>query len=46
MASKKASVLFKDTPEQHKKLQEIIQTHKDQPGALMPVLQQAQELYG
>ena len=46
MSSKKAGVLFKDTPEQQKKLTEIIESHKDQPGALMPVLQQAQELDG
>ena len=46
MSSKKAGVLFQDTPEQREKLMEIIASHKDQPGALMPVLQQAQEVYG
>lgn len=46
MSSKKAGVLFQDTPEQKKQLEEIIAAHKDQPGALMPVLQQAQEVYG
>ena len=46
MSNKKPGVLFKDTPEQKKKLEEIIEAHKDQPGALMPILQQAQELYG
>ena len=46
MSTKKAGVLFQDTPEQKKKLEEIIAAHKDQPGALMPVLQQAQEVYG
>lgn len=46
MSSKKAGVLFQDTPEQKQKLLEIIEAHKGQPGALMPVLQQAQEVYG
>ena len=46
MSTKKAGVLFQDTPEQKKKLEEIIAAHKDQAGALMPVLQQAQEVYG
>ena len=46
MSSKKAGVLFQDTPEQREKLMEIIASHKDQPGALMPVLQQAQDVYG
>ena len=46
MSNKKAGVLFKDTPEQKKKLEEVIAAHKDQPGALMPILQQAQDIYG
>ena len=46
MATTISSVPFKDTPEKSAKLQEIIDTHKDQPGALIPILQQAQEVYG
>ena len=46
MATKKAGILFKDTPEQSKRLQAVIAERKDQPGALMPILQQAQEIYG
>ena len=37
---------FKGTAEQEQKLREIISSHKDMQGALMPVLQQAQEVYG
>ncbi len=40
------SVPFKGTPEQEKQLQEIIAKYKDQKGALMSVLQQAQDVYG
>ena len=40
------TVEFKGTPEQEAKLKEIIEAHKDDPGAVMPVLQQAQEVYG
>ena len=46
MANKKAGILFKDTPEQSKRLQAVIAERKDQPGALMPILQQSQEIYG
>ena len=46
MAFKKSAVPFAGTPEQEKKLRKIIAEHKDDPGALMPILQQAQEIYG
>ena len=46
MAKRKTAVQFKGTAEQEKQLKEIIAAHKEQQGALMPVLQQAQELYG
>ncbi len=46
MANTISTVPFKETPEQAKQLQEIIAAHKDQPGALIPVLQQAQNVYG
>ena len=37
---------FRGTKEQEERLKAIIQTHKGQPGCLMPVLQQAQDVYG
>lgn len=46
MAKQKTVVPFHGTQEQEKQLYKIIADHKDVPGALMPVLQQAQELYG
>ena len=46
MAKQKTVVPFRGTQEQEKELIKIIENHKDVPGALMPVLQQAQELYG
>lgn len=38
--------LFDGTAEQMKELLSCIETHKDEPGALMPVLQGAQAIYG
>ena len=46
MANTKTIVPFKGTAEQEQKLHEVIKAHKGQKGALMPVLQQAQEIYG
>ena len=46
MSNKNAGVAFKGTPEQEKELKEVILKHKYQKGALMPVLQEAQEIYG
>ena len=46
MEKRKTSVAFKGTPEQEQKLRDMIATHKDQEGALIPVLQEAQEIYG
>ncbi len=40
------TVEFRGTPEQEAKLIEIIARYKDVQGALMPILQEAQELYG
>lgn len=37
---------FKGTPEQEAQLREFIAAHKHIPGALMPVLQEAQGIYG
>lgn len=46
MPNLKTKIPFKGTPEQEAKLREIIEKHKGQKGAAMPVLQEAQELYG
>ena len=46
MAKRKTAVPFQGTAEQEKKLREIIEKYKSVPGAVMPVLQQAQEVYG
>ncbi len=40
------SVKFKGTPEQLAALDAVIAANKDQKGALMPILQQAQDIYG
>jgi len=45
MAKKKTMVPFKGTPEQEKKLLEVIHSHQEA-GKLMPILQEAQEIYG
>lgn len=39
-------VAFTGTKEQEKELLEFIRDNKDTPGALMPILQKAQEIYG
>ena len=46
MAKQKTVVPFHGTQEQEKQLKKIIADLKGTPGALMPILQQAQELYG
>lgn len=46
MQKKISSIPFQGTPEQEAKLQEAIAAHRDDPGAVMPVLQEAQEIYG
>ncbi len=46
MGSKKSSIPFAGTPEQEKKLLEVIDQYKDTRGSLMPILQHAQEIYG
>lgn len=42
----KTQVPFSGTLAQELQLREVIAAHKEQPGCLMPVLQQAQEIYG
>lgn len=46
MAKSRTMVPFAGTSEQQARLREVIETHKDEKGALMPVLQQAQHIYG
>ncbi len=40
------TVPFRGTPEQEQKLLAVIDAHKDQDGAVIPVLHEAQEIYG
>ena len=46
MALKKCIVAFSGTEEQENELKAVIKEHGDDPGALMPVLQKAQDIYG
>jgi len=46
MGSQKTTVPFKGTKEQEAALLKVIADHKNDKGALMPVLQKAQEIYG
>ncbi|MBO4702105.1 MAG: NADH-quinone oxidoreductase subunit NuoE [Lachnospiraceae bacterium] len=46
MSSKKTTVPFAGTKEQEEALKKIIAENKDQKGALMPVMQKAQDIYG
>lgn len=44
--TEKSLIAFKGTEEQERQLKEVIAKHHDQPGGLMPILQEAQEIYG
>ena len=46
MLSKKTSVPFRGTEAQEQALLEVIREMKDEKGALMPILQKAQDIYG
>ena len=46
MAKKKTVVPFNGTKEQEAQLPAVIEKYKDVQGALMPVLQEAQQIYG
>lgn len=46
MKKKMTTVTFKGTPEQEAELLKVIENNKNIEGALMPVLQQAQDIYG
>ena len=46
MPNTKTVVPYSGTPEQEAKLKAVIEEYKDVPGGTMPVMQQAQEIYG
>ncbi|MDR3289554.1 MAG: NAD(P)H-dependent oxidoreductase subunit E [Peptococcaceae bacterium] len=46
MPNCKTLVPFHGTKEQEEKLEEVIRTHKGEKGATMPVMQEAQKIYG
>lgn len=46
MPNKKTLIPFKGTAEQEAELKKIIEQYKDVPGGTMPVMQQAQGIYG
>lgn len=46
MQKRISNLPFRGTREQEQQLREIIERHKDDRGAVMPVLQEAQEVYG
>ena len=46
MKKKMTTVPFEGTAEQKVALDAVIAKYKDEPGALMPILQEAQDIYG
>ena len=46
MPNKQTSVPFKGTKEQEEQLRKVIAEYRDVPGATMPILQAAQNIYG
>lgn len=46
MPNCKTMVPYAGTPEQENRLREFLKKHKDQPGAVMPVLQETQKIFG
>ena len=46
MPNCKTVIPYHGTPEQEERLRQVIEAHKGQPGATMPVLQAAQEIFG
>lgn len=46
MIKKISKIPFKGTPEQEAELKKVIEANLGDPGAVMPVLQQAQDIYG
>ncbi len=46
MQKRISDIPFQGTKEQEEQLLSIIEKHKDDPGAIMPILQEAQDVYG
>ncbi len=46
MPNCKTVIPYRGTPQQEEELRKVIEAHKGQPGATMPVLQAAQEIFG
>ncbi len=46
MPNKKTIIPFRETPEQAARLEAVIAEYRGTPGGTMPVMQQAQEIYG
>ena len=46
MPNCKTVIPYQGTPEQEERLRKVIEEHKDQKGGLMPVLQEAQAIFG
>lgn len=46
MLKRISNLPFRGTQEQEQELLKVIEAHRSDPGALMPVLQEAQEIYG
>ena len=46
MKKRQTTVAFKGTKEQEEKLLAVIKKYKDTKGAMMPILQEAQDIYG
>ena len=46
MKKKLTTVEFRGTPEQEEKLLAVIEEYRGEKGAMMPILQKAQEIYG
>lgn len=44
--SEKKTIPFQGTPQQEEQLKSVIQKHREEKGALIPVLHEAQEIYG
>lgn len=46
MKKKLTTVAFQGTPEQEKQLLAVIEKHKGEKGCMMPIMQEAQDIYG
>ena len=46
MPNCKAVVAYSGTPQQEEELRKVIEAHREEPGGVMPVLQEAQRIFG